>query len=93
MEAGAAAEHFSGDYEVSEARPSYYRLFYDTFEESELHVSTFEHAILYSSVKGYASLHDSSSHYNFVTVLLLSGCLCFCLFLLDCICAFCLCFY
>lgn len=73
VEAGAAAEHFSGDYEVSEARPAFCRLFYETFEENELHVSTSEHAILYASVKGYASLYDSSSYYSFATVILLSG--------------------
>jgi len=73
FEEGAAAEHFSGSYEVTEARSSFYRLFYDEFEEKELHVSTAEHAIIYASVKGYASLHDASAHYDFATVLLLSG--------------------
>lgn len=73
FEEGAAAEHFSGSYEVTEARPSFYRLYYDEFEESELHVSTSEHAIIYASVKGYASLHDASAHYDFASVLLLSG--------------------
>lgn len=73
FEEGAAAEHFSGSYEVTESCPSFYRLFYDEFEEKELHVSTAEHAIIYASVKGYASLHDASAHYDFASVLLLSG--------------------
>lgn len=73
FEDGAAAEHFSGSFDAVEQRPSFYRLFYDTFEDTELHVSTADHAILYASVNGYASLHDASSHYGFATVVILSG--------------------
>lgn len=73
FEEGASAQHFSGDYEVSEALPSYFRLYHDEYDDVSLHVSTADHAIIYASLSGYASLHDSSSYFGSATVMLLSG--------------------
>ena len=63
--------NFSGQFEDFEESPALFSLFYDSFDSSIM-ISNSQNAILYSSVDGFARLHDSAAHYGFYISFVLS---------------------